>query len=143
MTTNNYTNNNYANPGRYQREPTIGELISDLSSNASLLVRQEMQLGKVELSHKASQAGRELTLIGIGGLLANAALLALTAALIVGLTALMPLWAAALGVGASLAIVAGLLISSGVQSLKNIDPMPTQTIDSLEESKEWLTEQMN
>lgn len=143
MTTNNYTNNNYANPQHYQREPTIGELISDLSSNASLLVGQEMQLAKVELSHKIFQAGRELTIIGIGGLLANAALLALTAALILGLEMWMPLWGAALVVGVGLAVIAGLLIWSGVQSLKNIDPMPTQTIDSLKENKEWLTEQMN
>lgn len=143
MATNNYTNNNYANPGRYQREPTIGELISDLSSNASLLLRQEMQLGKVEMSQKASQAGRELALIGVGGLLGNAALLALTTALILGLAMWIPLWVAALVVGTGLAIVAVLLISAGIQSLKNIDPMPTQTIDSLEESKEWLTEQMN
>jgi uncharacterized membrane protein YqjE len=143
MATNNYTNNNYTNPRRYQREPSIGELISDLSSNASLLVRQEMQLAKVEMSHKVSQAGRELTLIGVGGLLGNAALLALTAALILGLATWMPLWAAALVVGIGLAVIAGLLIWSGVESLKNIDPIPTQTVNSLEESKEWLTEQMN
>lgn len=143
MATNNYTNTNYANPGSYQREPSIGELISDLSSNASLLIRQEMQLGKVEMSQKVSQAGRELALIGVGGLLGNAALLALTTALILGLAMWMPLWVAALVVGTGLAIVAVLLISAGIQSLKNIDPMPTQTVDSLEEGKEWLTEQMN
>lgn len=127
----------------YRREPTIGELVSDLSTKASTLVQQEMQLAKVEMKEKAVQAGRELTLIAIGGLLGNAALLATTAALIMILALWMPLWVAVLMVGIVFAIAAALMIGAGIQALKNLNPVPTKTIDSLQENKEWLAAQIN
>jgi hypothetical protein len=139
MTT--YTNERYYEP-QYQREPTLGDLFSDLSAQASLLVKQEIRLAKAEMSQKASRAGREVAMIAAGGVLAHAALLAAVYGSILSLGALMPLWLAAFIVGLVLAIGGGILIRSGVQALKKINPAPGQTINSLKEDKEWLTRQM-
>jgi uncharacterized membrane protein YqjE len=133
----------YSNQPHYQREPTLGDLFSDLSAQASLLVRQEVQLAKVEMSEKASQVGREIALIAVGGVLAYSALLAIAAGIILGLGLLIPYWAAALLVGLVFAIVGGALAWTGVQALKNINLAPTQTIETLKEDKEWLARQMN
>ena len=133
----------YPNQRRYQREPTLGDLFSDLSSKASLLVRQEAQLAKVEMSQKVSKAGRELAIIAVGATLGNAALLTLVAALILFLEPWLSLWVAALLVGIVLAIVAGILAWTGYEALKRIDPVPNRTVATLREDKEWLTEQMS
>lgn len=133
----------YTNQRHYQREPTLGDLFSNLSAQASLLVRQEVQLAKVEMSEKASQAGREIALIVAGGVMAYAAFLAMVAGIILGLGLLIPYWAAALIVGFLFAIVGGAVAWTGVQALKNINLAPTQTIETLKEDKEWLARQMN
>ncbi len=133
----------YSNQRHYQREPTLGDLFSDLSAQASLLARQEVQLAKVEMSEKVSQAGREIALIVVGGGMVYAALLAVVAGIILGLGLLIPYWAAALLVGVAFAIVGGAVAWTGVQALKNINLAPTQTIETLKEDKEWLARQMN
>lgn len=133
----------YPNEQRYQTEPTLGDLFSDLSAQASSLVKQEIRLAKVEMSEKASRAGREVAMIAIGGVLAHAALLAAVYGSILSLSSVLPPWLAAFVVVIVLALVGGILISSGVQTLKKINPAPMQAINSLKEDKEWLTRQMN
>ncbi|MCA9972179.1 MAG: phage holin family protein [Anaerolineales bacterium] len=133
----------YSNQRQYQREPTLGELFSDLSSKASLLVRQEVALAKAEMSQKATKAGREIAIIAIGAVLAHSAFLTLVAALVFGLAEWMSLWLAAFLVGIVLAIGGGIIAWTGYQTLKRMNPAPTQTIASLEEDKEWITAQMN
>jgi xanthine/uracil permease len=80
-------------------------------------------------------------MIGAGGALAYAGLLALIAALIIGLGELIPLWLSALIVGLVVVGVGYMLIQRGLTALKQIDPKPQQTIQSLQEDKEWVKEQ--
>jgi uncharacterized membrane protein len=122
---------------------SLGTLFADLSQKASLLARQEIQLAKVEMKQKVSEASAEIVTIVIGGFLANAALLALVAALILALSEFMVVWLAALIVALVVAVVAGLLIWKGVTALKEMNPVPEQTITTLKEDKEWLTRQFN
>lgn len=124
-------------------ERTLGDLFSDLSEKAGLLVRQEVQLAKVEMKEKATEASKDVALIVMGVFLGNAALLSLVAALIVGLSYFMEGWLAALLVGILLAVAAGLLVAQGVQALKQMNALPQQTITTLKEDKEWLKRQMN
>jgi uncharacterized membrane protein YqjE len=130
-------------PASLEEERTLGDLFSDLSQKASLLVRQEVQLAKVEMKEKATEASKEVALIAVGIFLGNAALLSLAAALIVGLSHFMEGWMAALLVGLVLAVVAGLLVAQGVQSLREMNALPQQTITTLQEDKEWLKRQMS
>lgn len=125
----------YSDQRHYQREPTLGELFSDLSTQASTLVRQEVQLAKTELSNKAINAGRETVYIAVGTLMGYAAFLCLLAALIVGLEALMPLWASALIVGVTVAAVGAALAWKGYAALKRMNPAPARTIATLQETK--------
>lgn len=122
---------------------SLGDLFGDLSQKASTLVRQEVQLAKVEMKQKATEASVEVATITVGGLIANAALLTFTAALVLGLAEFMAPWLAALIVSLGFALLAGLLITKGVNALKEIDPVPEQTVTTLKEDKEWLTRQLN
>lgn len=123
-------------------ERSLGELFGDLSQKAGTLVRQEIHLANVEMKQKASKAGREVAIVAAGVFLANAALLSLTAALILGLANVIEPWLAALLVGVVLAIVAGIMAAAGIQALRNMDPMPERTLATIEEDKEWLKQQL-
>jgi uncharacterized membrane protein YqjE len=124
-------------------ERSLGDLLSNLSKNASFLVRQELRLVKVEMKEKVAKAGKEIALVGIAVFLANAALLSLVAALIIGLANVMDLWLAAFLVGALLAVTAAILATLGIQALRQINPKPERTLATLEEDKVWLQQQMS
>lgn len=123
-------------------EPSIGELFSRLSTQTSQLVRQEVKLAQAELSRKATKATVDSTYIAIGAVFGLGAFYSLTAALILILAEFMPGWLAALLVGIVWAVIAGILVWYGWDKLKNIDPKPERTMETLRENKEWLTRQI-
>lgn len=122
-------------------ERSLGDLFSELATETSTLVRKELQLAKTEMTHKATSAGKDVGMIGAGGALAYAGLLAVIAAVIIGLGQIIPMWLSALIVGAVVIGVGYLLIQRGLDAIKRIDPTPRQTLDTLKEDKEWAKEQ--
>jgi hypothetical protein len=126
---------------RQEDTRSLGELFAELASETTNLVRQEIQLAKTEVTHKATRAGKDVGMIGAGGALAYAGFLALIAALIIGLGQVIPMWLSALIVGLVVVGVGYMLIQRGLTALKNIDPTPRQTLETLQEDKEWVKEQ--
>ena len=127
----------------YTREDeSLGNLFSRLSEQASTLIRQEIQLAQTEMTRKATKAGRNAAFIALGAVIALGAYLSLVAALILVLAQVMAAWLAALIVAVVLAIGAALLVQYGISKLKQIDPAPRRTIETMRENKEWLTQQI-
>ena len=125
-----------------QQETSLGDLFSRLSEQASTLIRQEIQLAQTEMTRKATKAGRNAAFIALGALIALGAFFSVIAALILVLAQVMEAWLAALIVAVVLAIAAALLIQYGISKLKQIDPAPRRTIETMKENKEWLTQQI-
>lgn len=125
-----------------QAGPSLAELLSRLSDQAGTLVRQEIQLAQAELTRKANKAGRNMVFIAVAALIGMGAFYALVAALILVLAQMMEAWLAALLVGVALAIVAALLARYGINKLKEIDPTPRRTVETMRENKEWLSQQI-
>lgn len=121
-------------------ERPLNELFGDLMQEVKLLLRQEMQLLKIEMSHKVSQAGKDVALLAIGGALAYAGLLVLLAAATLALALVIPGWASALIVGLIVVGAGYVLFQKGMSDLKKFNPAPQQTIDSLKETKIWTTQ---
>jgi uncharacterized membrane protein YqjE len=120
---------------------SLGELFAELAQETSTLVRQEVNLAKVEMSEKASRAGRHIGILAAGGALAYAGLLAILAAVIVLLNNIMPLWVSALLVGLVVAVVGYLLVRRALDALKREDFAPRQTIETLKEDQQWAKDQ--
>lgn len=120
---------------------SLGELFSELAQETSTLVRQEVNLAKVEMSDKASRAGRHVGILAAGGAVAYAGFLAILAGVIVLLNDVMPLWLSALLVGLVVAIVGYLLVKRGLDALKREDFAPRETIETLKEDQEWAKDQ--
>jgi hypothetical protein len=117
---------------------SFGELLGQLANNSAALVRDEIDLAKQEMSEKVSRVRSAVTLIAIGAAVALVAVLALIAAAIIGLGHLVGMGTSALIVGAALAILGGAVAFAGIGRLKRTSLKPEQTIETLEEDKEWL-----
>jgi len=123
-----------------QPEPGVGELFSKLGSEIATLVRQEMLLAKTEMVQKFRTLVRNVVIISVGAGVGLLGLMALTAALILGLSNVMDPWLAALCVGGLYALIAVLAISKGVAALRRLDVKPEQTVETLKENKQWAQE---
>lgn len=105
-------------------ERSLGELFAELARETSSLVRQEVTLARTEMTQKVTQAGRDVGVIGVGGAIAYAGLLAIIAAVILGLGQFIPLWLSALIVGLVVAGVGYVLIQRGLSALKRANLTP-------------------
>lgn len=127
-----------------KEERSLGDLFSELATETSTLVRQEVALAQVELTQKATTVGKNVGFLVVGGAVAYAALLALLAAVILGLWRIgLPAWAAALIVAAVVGITAYILINKALVALKKADLTPRQTVETLKEDAQWLKNQVS
>jgi hypothetical protein len=124
------------------QERSIGELFAELAKEMSTLVRQEVGLAKTELTQKATRAGRNIGYLLAGSAVAYGAFLAFAATAIIALAEVMPWWAAALVVGLVIAAIAAVLVSKALNALKELDPAPRQTLETLKEDVRWAKNQM-
>ena len=123
-------------------EPSIGELFASLARDTSNLVRSEVELAKTEMTQKVTSLGKDAGMIGAGAALAYAGLLALIAAVILGLGELIPMWLSALIVGLVVVGIGYALIQRGRTAMSRMDLTPRQTIETLKEDKEWAKDQI-
>jgi Putative Actinobacterial Holin-X, holin superfamily III len=131
MATGNQTENEL-------RERPVGEVAKSLTSDLSLLLRQEIDLAKAEMAEKGRTAAPGLGMFGGAGIVGLCAAGALTAFLILVLSTFLPDWAAALAVGAVLATVAYVLVQQGKERVADAGaPVPEQTIETMKEDVEW------
>jgi hypothetical protein len=111
---------------------SLGDLFADLSRETTTLVRQEIKLASTEMTQKATRAGKDVGFLVAGGAVVYAGVLAILAAIIIGLgQAGLPWWLAALIVGVVVAGIGYVLIRRGLDNLKHEDMAPRQTIDTI------------
>lgn len=125
------------------KELPIGELMKQLASETSTLVRQELDLAKAEMAEKGKQAGKGAGLLGAGTIVGLLALGALTAFLIALIqTAVDHTWLAALIVTLIYAAIAGVLALTGKKEVQEATPpVPEQTVQTVKEDVEWAKTQ--
>lgn len=119
-------------------EQPIGELLKQLATETTTLVRQELDLAKAEMREKAGKAGPGFGMIGAAGGVALLALGALTAFFVLALDGAVPNWLAALIVAIAYGAVATVLYMRGKERVDDAgSPAPRQTIETVKEDVEW------
>ncbi len=86
------------------------------------MVRDELRLALAELQQKGKRAGIGAGLTSAAGLISLFGLGALVIAVIAALALVLPVWAAALIVGAALLLLAGGLALAGIGQVKRATP---------------------
>jgi uncharacterized membrane protein YqjE len=123
------------------KDASLGQLVKDLTDQMSRLVRDEVQLAKVELQDKGKQAGVGAGLFGGAGIVALLGLQALVACAILALALVLEWWAAALIVGVALLAIAGILALVGKNRLsKATPPVPKQAVAGVKQDIEVVKE---
>lgn len=130
------------NEDRPLENKPLGDLFSDLASEMSNLVRQEVSLAKVEMTQKAKRVGKNVGYLAVGGAIGYAALLAVMTAVIILLDRVMPAWGAALLVGVLVAGISWLLIGKAMTALQETDITPRETVETLKEDAAWVKQQI-
>lgn len=126
-----------------KEEASLGELFSQLAEQTGNLIRQEAALVQTELANKASVAGKNVGYLAVGAFVGYAAAMTLIAAVVALLSYVLPIWIAALLVGAALAAASYFLISSAIAQLKKTEWAPREAIDSIKEDAQWLKNQVD
>jgi uncharacterized membrane protein YqjE len=121
---------------------STGELVKQLSQDASTLVRKEVELARAELTEKGKKAGSGAGMFGGAGMFAAGAFGALSATLILLLAEAMDAWVAALIVTAVWGAVATVLALQGKQKVEEAGPpQPEQTVETVKEDVQWAKRQ--
>jgi uncharacterized membrane protein YqjE len=123
------------------RERGIGELVKDLASQTSTLVRQEIKLAQAEVTEKGKVAGRGAGMLAGAAVAALLMLGTLTAVLVVALDSVLPLWLAGLIVTVLWGIVAAVLAQAGRKALEAATPPVPQTVETVKEDIQWAKTQ--
>ena len=111
---------------------SLGDLLGDVTRDMSTLMRQEVELAKVELKQSATRAGKGAGMLAGAGVAGHFVLLFLSLALWWALGNVMGLGWSAVVVAVIWGIVAAVLAAMGRKELNAIKGMP-QTAETLQE----------
>jgi hypothetical protein len=123
-------------PGPTGDPRPLPELLSELSSEFSTLIRQEMQLARAEIRREmatTAKASAALVVAAVGGLMT---IVFATSAAAWGLAQVMAVGWAFLIVTLAWLLVTSLAGALGLRKLRQVGP-PAQTVQSLKEDVQW------
>lgn len=126
-----------------REEPSVGRLIGELIEDGQTLVRKEIELARREVTGSIDKAKTGALALAIGGVVAAIGSLLLVLMTVQLLVARFNLeeWQGYMAVGIPLLIIGGVVIFIGTQSLREANPVPTETIESVRKDVEWIREQ--
>jgi hypothetical protein len=117
---------------------SFGELLGNVSQDLSTLLRQELALAKAELKVEASKAGKSAGMLGAAGFAGYMVLLFASIAVWWALANVMDEGLSALVVAAIWAVAGGVLYSAGRRKLREMNPKPERTVDTLKQVPDAL-----
>jgi hypothetical protein len=110
---------------------SVGELVGNVTRDLSTLMRQELALAQAELKTEARKTGKAAGALGAAGFAGYMAVLFLSICLWWALGHLIGNGWSALVVAVIWGIVAAILYSSGRKKLREVNPTPERTVDTL------------
>ena len=124
---------------------SIGGLLRGILIDVRELVREELALARLEMREQANRARLAIALLA-------AALVALALGTVFLLIAMAngiayalgwPVWAGYLVVALLLAIGGTVGLTAGRQRLRNVTPVPQETVATLKENSQWIAKRLS
>ena len=129
--------------GAARDEESLGDLFSRLTADLSKLVRDEVELARVEINEAVQSARTAGISIGAAGVLGLMAFVLLSFAAAWGLAEVVATGVAFLIVGGAYGLVALVLLAVARRRLNTAKPVPEQTVETLKEDVAWAKQQMS
>ncbi len=120
------------------RQPPVTDVVREILSDVQRLIRDEIRLARVELTQSLQQIAVGLGAVVMAGLFGLLAVAFVGVALFYALALVIPLWAAGLSVVGFYGFLAIAALLVARSQLRPSNLVPEQTIESLEEDREWL-----
>ena len=117
---------------------SVGEMIGQVAQDLSLLMRQELDLAKAEVKQEITKSGKAAGLLGGAGFAGYMVLLFGSIAAWWGLANFMDQGWAALIVTGVWAVVGALLFAVGRGRMKQVNPKPELTVETVKELPDTL-----
>ncbi|PRY11487.1 phage holin family protein [Kineococcus rhizosphaerae] len=127
--------------GPTRSDESVGQLLSQLTEQVSHLVRDEVQLAKIDLTEKGKKAGVGIGMFSGAGLLAFFGVGALVTTAIIGLSHAVTAWLAALIVAVVLFAIAAVLALMGKKEVQQATPVvPKDAVEGLKQDVQTVKE---
>jgi len=123
-------------------ERSLGELFGRLTSDLGELMRSEIELARAEIREEAGKAGKAGGMLGAGGLIAYLGLALVATAAAWGLAEVIDAGWAFLVVGLAVGALGAALVLMGRDRLRDVRPVPEQTVETLKEDAQWARAQV-
>src|SRR5207253_11289409 len=120
---------------------SISTILQEVIAHIEEIVRSQMRLARAEISLEIKKAARQSLKAVAAIILGLYALGFLLLGAIYGLAQTVPLWLAAVLVGATLAGTAALLWRAGRRQMSQIQPRLNLTAQTLKEDLSWIKKQ--
>ena len=125
-----------------QPQRRVSDVLQDIVGNVQQIIRSEVVLAKVEIKEKAQRASKPAAVLATGTVLGLYGLGFLLLAAVYALSLVVAAWLAALIVGGVLAIGGGILVGKSRQALREIDPIPKKTVETVKENVQWAKDRI-
>src|SRR5688572_7325888 len=114
----------------------ISAVLVDIVDNVRSIVRSEARLAKAEVTEELAELRSAGTLLVVGLIMVTLSLFFLLLGAVYALSLVVPGWAAALIVGASVGVFASLFCGIGIRKFKAVRAVP-KTSATIKETVEW------
>lgn len=115
-------------------ERTIGQLVADVSTDLSQIVRTEVELAKAEIKADVTHAGKGIGMFAGAGVLALYGLGVLFLGLAGVIAIWLPWWAGLLIIAGVIFVIAGILALVGKKQVSQVQGKPQKTIAQAQET---------
>ena len=121
-------------------DASVSALLSGIVGDAQDLVRKEIALARQEIREELTAAKTAATALALAGAVLAVGGLFLLVTVALGLADLLnwPAWAGFGIVGLVFGIVGAILLSSARHKMKQINPVPERTVETMKENIEWI-----
>jgi len=116
---------------------SIGSILGEVAEDFTRLVRQQLELAKVELKEEAQAAGRAGAMFGVAAVAGLMVVVLLSFGLVFALAEVMPPGWAAVIVAVLWLVVGGIAFAVGRQRLRAVKG-PEKSVQTVKEDMRWL-----
>jgi hypothetical protein len=116
---------------------SLGQLMSEITTDLSSLMRQEIELAKAEIKQEATKAGKGAGMLGGAAYSGHMVLLFGTFSIVFAIGSQIGLGWAALLMTCLWGAVAAFLALRGRDQLRRVNPKPERTVQTLKEDAQW------
>jgi MFS family permease len=127
------------------QDESIGGLLRGILMDIRTLVREEIELARVEIREQAGRARAAAVSFAVAAVALACGGVLLLVALATGIADLLdwPVWSGFLIVAALLCVVGMVTLSSGRKQLQKVHAVPEETVSTLKENSEWIAKRLS